>query len=185
MKKKNTTIILIISILVTLFVVFAFVFIFKIIQNKNEHTSKVLITLAEKIEDKKNAKILSKKFIELESIYQNINNYFVDPSKIDIFVDYLEKLGLSNQTDLIVKNVEILSKEKDTILVRVSIRGSFANVASVIYLLENIPFNVKLNQIFLNKETENIKNDVDGKEEGSTNSFWRADVSFNILSLPK
>jgi hypothetical protein len=189
MKKKNTKIMLIVSILVALLTILAFVFFFKVIGNKNEHASKVLVTLADKVADKENAEILTKKFTELESTYQNLNNYFIDSSKIDTYVDYLEKLGIENNTELAVKNVEVSSQDKNMINFKILITGDFSNVMKVIYLLENTPYRVNLTQSFINKETkvtEEIIKATKGNKETKkeiTTSVWLADVSFSILSL--
>jgi hypothetical protein len=191
MKKNYTYLIFTISTLITILVVATFIFFFKVIQNKNEHTSKVLTVLADKMEDKKNAEILIKKFSEIESVEDELNLHFVDPAKIDTFVDYLEKLGLNNNVELSVKNVEILSKIKDTLLIKVSITGSFINVMRVIYLIENTPYNISLTQAFVNKEiktietTETTETETKGIKKEIKPLVWQADISFNILSLPQ
>lgn len=184
MDKKYDNLILIISILIALFTIFASVFFFKVIQNKNEHTSRVLLTLSERMNDQKNAEILKNKLDELNLIEKEINDYFVDPNKIDTFVDYLEKLGIDNNTELIIKNVEILSKKKNTIAIKVLITGDFTNVMKVIYALENISYNVNLNQAFVNKESKTTIG-VNETDEEVVTSFWQADLSFEILTLPK
>jgi hypothetical protein len=189
MNKKHTTFILMISIFIAFCAIFAFIFFLRTIQNKNEHISKVLLTLSEKMEDKKNTDILNSKFVELESIQHKINNYFIDPNKIDTFVDFLEKLGLNNNTELVIKNVEILSKKKNGIFVKVLITGDFTDVMKVVYLLENLSFNVNLNQVFINKESRVVENEIEsiGEDEKKEKmiSFWQADVSFDVLTLPQ
>ena len=183
MNKKYVKIIFIISIFITILVFIVLIFFFKVIKNKNEHISKVLTTLIDKQEKKENMEILINKFTELESISEIVNNYFVDPSKIDTFVDYLEKLGVSNSTELIVKNVELDPKKKETISFKVLISGDFVNVIKVIYLLENIPNYTSLNQVFINKEIKVDLSEVEGVEKKTERSIWQADVSFNVLSL--
>lgn len=183
MNKKYIKIIFIISVFITILVFVVFIFFFRVIKNKNEHISKVLITLKEKIEDKENRKILMDKFTELESISKTVNNYFIDSSKIDTFVDYLEKLGSDNNTELIVKNVEIEPKKKESISIKILISGNFAKVMNVIYLLENIPQYVSLNQVFVNKVIKTNSIQVNGVEKSTEISLWQADVSFSVLSL--
>lgn len=185
MKKKYINLILIISILVTLSVIATFIFFFKVIQNKNEHTSKVLTVLAEKMTDKKNNETLVKKFSEIEAVNDGINSYFVDQTKMDTFVDYLEKLGSNNNTELSVKNVEVSTRQDNVLLVKVLINGNFTNVMRVIYLLENAPYNISLTQAFVNKEITTTEVDVKGIRKETGSSSWQASVSFSILSLPK
>lgn len=183
MKRKYTKIILIVSIFITIIIVGLFVFFFNVIKNKNAHTSKVILTLAEKIEDKENREVLISKVAELESINQTINGYFVDPGTIDTFVDYLEKLGIQNNTELAIENVEAVPKKKNEISVKVSIKGDFDHVMRVVYLLENIPYYVNLNQVYINKETKTTLVKAEDIEKEEVSSFWQADVSFNVLSL--
>jgi len=185
MNKKYIKIIFIISILLTILVLVIFIFFFRVIKNKNEHVSKVLTTLTEKIKDKENREILMNKFAELESISESVNNFFIDPSKIDTFVGYLEKLGTDNNTELVVKNVEIEPKKKDSISIKVLISGEFSDVMSVVYLLENIPHYTSLNQIFVNKVIKTNSTEIDGVEKTTEISLWQADVSFNVIILQK
>lgn len=185
MKKKYTNLMLIVSIVMALITISAFIFIFKVIENKNKHASKVLITLADKMAEKENAKLLAKKVTELGIVHENINNYFIDPSKIDTFVDYLEKLGIENKTDLSIKNIEAREKEQNIITFEVLVSGSFNDVMKVVYLLENIPYNVSLNQVFINENTKKIEEEVKGIKKETIISNWQADIIFNILNLPK
>lgn len=183
MNKKYIKIIFIISIFVTILVLVALTFFFRVIKNKNEHIGKVSETLMEKKEEKENREILIDKFTELELILETVNNYFVDPSKIDTFVDSLEKLGVNNNTELMVKNVELDPKKKENIFFKVLITGEFSDVMKVVYLLENIPNYTGLNQVFINKEVKVSSSEVDGIEKNIESSIWQADVSFNVLSL--
>lgn len=163
MKKNYTILTLGISIFLSLMVVLVFAFFFKVIKIKNENTSKTLITLANKTADKKNADILVKKFSELRETKDRIASYFVDPSHIDIFVDYLENLGIKNDSELIVKNVEVSEKEKESILFKISVTGDFSNVMKIVHLLENIPYQVNLTQVFLNKEIKTEEVEIRGR----------------------
>jgi hypothetical protein len=183
MSKKYTKIILIVSIFITIIVVGLFVFFFDVIKNKNEHTSKVILTLVEKIEDRENREILIGKVAELESINETIDEYFVDPKTIDTFVDYLEKLGIQNDTELVIENVEAVPKKKNEISVKVSIKGDFDHVMRVVYLLENIPYYVNLNQAYVNKEVKTTSVETEEGEKEEVSTFWQADVSFNVLNI--
>lgn len=181
MNHNHTNLMLMISIVVSLVSIAVFVFFFKVIENKNEHTSVVLVTLAEKIADKKNAETLISKLTELDGVIETINNSFVDQGKIDTFVDYLEKLGLDNGVELTVKNIEVSTKEEKTIIVKVSTSGNFNDTMRVLYLLENIPYHVSINQAFINKDIKTTETEEGEIEVKSL--IWQADITFNILSL--
>jgi len=183
MKRDHTKLILIISILIALVFTFVLFSFFKVIKNKNEYISKVLTTLSNKITSKNNAELLIKKSSELDNIYKTINSYFIDSTKINIFVDNLENLGSENNTTLTVKNVAISNTQKKTILVGVSVVGNFNNVIKVIYLLENSSFYVNVTQAFVNKKINPIDLKVKDKKISNTPPIWQADISFSVLTL--
>ncbi len=187
MKNNKTNLILILSTsLLVAFIVFFFYF-FNVIKNKNKHTSVVISTLTEKISEKEKLSVLEKKMAELGDINKKINNYLVNPSNIDSFVEYLENTGLNNGVELIVKSVEIEKTEKNKILISVYMTGSFSNVIKVISLLENAPYNIKINSLSLMKEIE--KNVIDSTAKNIKGvipvikSTWQSSITFSVLSL--
>jgi len=181
MKNKRTTIFLIFSVLVTLIVVAAFAFFLRVIKNKNEHASVVIATLEDKMRQKENTELFAEKFEEIKSLENDIMSHFVDPNKIDEFVSYLEDLGEITGASISVEGIDVPEDNKGMIDFKLSIEGSFQAVSRTITLLENIPYQVNVNQVYLNKDIEQIK---DGNEiKISSTSTWQADVSFSILSL--
>lgn len=181
MKNKKITLFLILSIIITLIVILALAFFLRIIKNKNEHTSVVIATLAEKMKQKENAESFAEKFEEIKLLENGITSHFVDPNKIDEFVSYLEGLGDTTGAIVSVKGIEAEKEGSGMIDFKLSIEGSFENVSKTITLLENIPYQVNVVQVYLNKNIEQEKD-----EKGniiSTSSTWQADVSFSILGL--
>jgi arginine utilization protein RocB len=117
-------------------------FFFKIIANKNEHTSSVLVNLANKMAKRENIDTLKKKIEEVKQTQEKINEHFVDSTKIDSFVDYLEKLGTSGSTEVKVESFELSVADKNTLQVKLSTKGTFSNVMRTMMLLENTPYHV-------------------------------------------
>ena len=105
MKRNHTNIIFILSIIATISVVCLFVFFLKVIRNKNEHVSAVLITLAEKMREKENVIMFSEKSAEIQATRDSVNGRFVDPDKIDTFVGYLEDLNKNIGGEISVKSI--------------------------------------------------------------------------------
>jgi Tfp pilus assembly protein PilO len=172
MRKNNTSLIFYLSILTLLLSAGAFVFFFKIIQNKNEHTATVLNTLQSKMAEKRNADELEKKIAEVKASKNVIDDYLVRPTQIDSFVDYLEKLGTTGNAAVTVKNVEISPKDKNIVIVGISINGSFSHVMQTLSLIENMPHSIHITSAYLNKQ-------VAKAGEGQQ---WQADITFTILS---
>lgn len=192
MKKNHTTLKLIFSIFVTVLAVFLFVFFLKVIKNKDQHISVVLATLQERLTEKENATIFAEKVVEIKSLQDSIDSRFVNPNKIDTFVDYLEEIGSNLGSEVAVESIEMPAKTKNIILIKISIRGDFPEVMRTITFLENIPYQVNITQVYLNKDIkqivqENVDENTTNKETKPVRTVeiptWQADVSFNILSL--
>ena len=192
MKKNNTNLILIISIV--LFIVFSviFVYIFNVIKNKNEHASAVLITLGNKKTEKNNLDTLEKRMTELLDTQKKINGYLVDASSIDKFVGYLENIGSTNKVSFSVKSIDIDKDNKNKMTVSLTIRGGFSDIMKTFFILENSPYDIVIESLYLNKEISQygdisqqpINSLVKSKIVPSVpKSSWQMDVSFNILSL--
>lgn len=186
MKKNHTIPVLIFSAIVMILAFSLFIFFLRVIENKNEHTVAVLTTLQEKLKEKEDSILFAGKVAELKSTQESINNYFVDPNKIDTFVSYLEGIGGDLDSTVSVKSIEIPAKTKNLISIKVSISGTFQNVMNTITFLENIPHQINITQIYLNEDRKEIVQDdfkVTTKTKDRKMPIWQADVSFNILSL--
>jgi hypothetical protein len=157
-----------------------------VIKNKNQHTSVVLTTLQDKITEKENYRINASKIEETKLIQDSMNNYLVDKDKIDVFVGYLENIGVDFSSIVSVKSIEVSKEDSDLILVRLSVNGTFSNVINTINLIENIPYQINITKIYLNKDTrlsfQESRNTVQ-KQKTSKTPEWQADISFSILSL--
>ena len=192
MKNNNTNLILVISIVSLLAFSFAFGYLLNVIKNKNNHISAVSITLEKKIVEKNNLTALEKKMTELVDTQKKISSYFVDTSNIEKFVEYLEGMGLSNGTEVSVKSVDVEKGDKTKMLVNLRIKGNFAKTTKTIAILENSPYNIVINYLYLNKEVT-VQNDIVDIIPGAKTktkvvpivreSLWQADVSFNVLNL--
>jgi predicted O-linked N-acetylglucosamine transferase (SPINDLY family) len=186
MNKNRTTFILSLSIIVMILSLGTLVFFFKIIINKNQHTSATLVALANKMERKNNIDSLTKKISEVELTQQTINGYFVDSTKIDSFIDYLEKLGASASTEVKVQNFDTPTAKNQTnktLMVTISSTGTFTNVMRTLELLENAPY-----KIHITKTTFNLQPKVTAIDEktgkpvpDSSTPIWQALISFSIL----
>lgn len=183
MSRKKTTLILIISIITTILAVAVLVLFFRIINNKNIHTSSVLSTLDQKMEEKENIEILQEKIFEIEETRDNLSNHLFNSEFIDTFVSYIEDLGASVGTQISVVGIESIKNEKNLMQIKISSQGSFSNVAKSIALIENMPYQIDIMQIYLNKDlspSDEKDNQTEIKQiNGQT---WSADITFNIKS---
>src|SRR5574344_232670 len=111
MNKDRITIKLIASVLLAIITVFLFMFVFKIIENKNKHTNATISALELKMIEKENLELMADKISEYEETQSLIDGYFLEKQKADLFVEFLENLGKENNTELTVKSIEIDNKK--------------------------------------------------------------------------
>jgi hypothetical protein len=185
MKKNKTTSFLIFSVFIVILVVLLLVLFINVIKNKNLHISAVATTLGEKMKEKEDATVNVSKITEIKSIQESINNYFVDPNRIDTFVSYLEGIGSDIGSSVEVNGIDIPQKTKNTIAFKLSIKGTFEEVMKTISFMENIPYQIDITQIYLNenaKPFEEKDTKTDTKVKIVKSPIWQADISFNILS---
>lgn len=164
------------------------VYFYKVIGNKNKHISAVVSTLNAKETERKNINALNARMIELGDMNKRIGGYLVSTSEADRFVEYLEDMGVSNNTTLSVKSVEIPKNEKNKIALMIEMKGSFENITKIIALIENAPYNISINSLYLNKEilVDTEVNNTQGKIKEiivPTKSLWQASLSFTVVSL--
>jgi len=159
-------------------VLFVFIFLIRIINNKNIHTSNVLSVLKTKMIEKENQDVIKDKITEIEKTQKEINNYFVDKGNIDLFVEGLENIGLSNGSYLSVESIDISEKDKNTINIKLFIGGDFEQVMKTLFSLENYPYSVVIDSIYLNKNNQVVNTTNQEKIYP-----WTAEVSLSVLSI--
>ncbi len=187
MNKKTTNLILAISIIILIGLSGLFLFLINVIKNKNKHISAANTTLQEKIEEKDNIKTLEKKIAELGDTHKQVSSYLVDTSSVDIFVEYLERLGDSSNVALFVKSVETPKGEKNKLTFNIEMNGNFPDITKVISILENSPYSLNINSLYINKI---IEPEVENNTEKPTieitkvkKSSWQATANFTVLSF--
>ncbi len=179
---KNRTILLFgLSIVTSLLVIGVFIFFLIIIKNKNEHTKAVLTTLENKNLKKLNASAITQKITRIEDIHKVVDSYFVNPNEIDSFVNYLENIGTNTNTVVNVESVAVLTTIKNTIAVKISAEGDFSNIMHTIQLLENAPYKIHVQQIYLNKRIQTITQDLKDVPKTKEILVWHVDISFVVL----
>lgn len=195
MKKNSINLILCISIALLIIFFSIFVYLINVIKNKNNHISVVSITLGKKIAEKDNLNTLKKKMTELVDTQKTISGYLVDTTNIDIFVGYLETLGLTNNIELSVNSVDIVKNEKNKIFVNLTAKGAFPDSMKMLSLLENSSYNISIVSLYLNKEISSSSPQTlvsSGKINTAKvtpapptllKSSWQMDIGFNVLSL--
>lgn len=182
MSKNHTNLILFISGVVMLATLATMIFFFKVVENKNKHTSATLVTLANKIVKKENSKVLKDQIDNVALIKETTQKHFVDSSEIDSFIDYLENLGNDSGTEVKVEDFQTSPDNKNILSVKLLSKGSFNNVMKFLVLIENTQYQVYIEKASIDKQPEVSNIDPKtGQPVSSGASVWQANVSFNVL----
>ncbi len=181
MKNNKTTIIFLISLVIALFTISVFVFLMKVVENKNIHIQSVSSALEEKETEKSQIDKIKKNADMIKESQDKINLYFVDSTNITTFINYLESVGSLGGTTLTVQNVDIPDQQGNQISARILIDGSFSNVMKTLQMMENVPYKVHFNSVYLNK---NVSSDQNGQlnVKKMPKTYWEAQVSLNMLT---
>ncbi len=186
MHQTRANLIFLISFVTALFCAGTVLFFIHVIRNKNEHSSAVLATLENKIEEKNNIGIVHKEIAGIKAVDDMASSHLVNPDKINAFVDYLGAFGVNTDTQVTVKDIKLAPKDKNSIITSIFIVGTFANVEKTIALLENDTYQIHITNLSLG---ENIplpqalaSSPKSALSSPSVLPAWQADVSFTVLS---
>jgi len=193
MKKNNTNLKLTFSIIILMLISCIFIYLLTTIKNKNKHISSVAATLGERISEKENIGVIEEKMTELKATQQKIGGYIVDTSHIDIFVEYLENVGIDNNVEVKVNSVDKIKTQKNRVQGNLSIIGGFSNTMKTLAALENAPYNIMINSVYINKEDSSnyiakVETPANTKDKilpslPTPKSTWQVDLGFSVLSL--
>jgi predicted O-linked N-acetylglucosamine transferase (SPINDLY family) len=182
MHKNRTTLIFFLSILITLASLATLFLFWKIIENKNEHTSNVISTLADKMAKKENAAELTAKMAEIADTESELDSHFVDSRQIDSFLAYLEGLGTTAGAQVAVKSFDPSATTDKTLVINLTAVGSYTSVMRTLTLLENAPYRMHITKAYLNKGTQSVTTiDAKGVSKTTETPSWQADISFSVL----
>lgn len=183
MKTRKTIIILIFSILITSISLFLFIYSIRILSTNRVKISESLDTYWSKVRDKENIMLLSDKINEVNLLKSNIDKHFIKVGEVNKFISYIEDMGEGVGSNISTSNIEIPKDIENIISFRIVVKGNFKQVMNTISFLENIPYRININQIYLYKKEKEINSEKETPiVETPENTIWQSDVSFDILS---
>jgi hypothetical protein len=183
MPLNRTYTIFIITLSSAIMAMLVFFFIFRIIKNKNEHSSNVLTTIQSKIDQKDNIALLEKAVNDTKEKEALISSYLVHANLVDEFINFLEREG-----DLVSVPVEVVSvnapvSTPNHLVVELKGTGTFEHVVRLISLIENAPYQIKINHAYINKAIDS-SNSQDEKENiiKKQTGLFQINLSFDVIS---
>jgi hypothetical protein len=138
------------------------------------------------LKEKEDSIMNASRISEIKMLQDSINGYFVNQNEVDVFVSYLENIGIKLNTYISVNSIEVSSDNQNIMIVKLSATGTFNDVIRTISFIENIPYQVNVKQIYLNRDSKKTKEDEainNSKIKIIKTPTWQADISFNILAL--
>lgn len=185
MNKKFTIYTLVFFSLVTVGSILSSVHLLKNIKRTNQQALSVVEDIESKKLDKNNMNLMAKRVSELAEKQKLLNSYFVNGGDVASFVDYLEGLGSVAGLDIKVKNINQVTTDKNKLMADISVNGKYAGVMRLIGLLENAPYKIHIDTIFLSKGSEPVVIDTEKKSSKvkvREAPIWQGSISFMVLS---
>lgn len=158
-----------------LFMLYSYVFID--IKSKNEHTALLSEEIATMTREQDEIDNLKKTVAFTETKRSDLSTHFVDGSNPAPFLDAIENLGVSSDTVVVITSVE-QPKQSNTLGVSFLATGSFDSIYRLIRLLENLPYKIKIEKVFLSKKSSP---QVDAKIP--VRQEWTANITFTLISF--
>lgn len=176
MPTKRTYRIFLISIISAIFAFMALFFAFKMIKDKNEHSASILAEIESKIDQKNNISQLEKTVLETKEKEALLSSYLVHADLVDSFINFLEREG--DYVSVPVEVVAVNSVKENENLLNIEIKGvgSFEHIMRLIVLIQNAPYQIKINYANVNKI---IKSDEKNKSAGG----FELSLGFNVVSI--
>lgn len=117
-----------------------------------------------------------------------LDTHFLYADEVSDFTTSIESLGPVTGTDIIITNIagKNVGKVDTNLTVALTVEGSFANMLQAIVLLENLPYNTKMNTMLMGYLGSTVSAAAsDGKSSttgSSSGAHWKAAMSFDITS---
>ncbi len=169
---------LIVSAVFFLFSCLAFLFIYRVVEFRNESSlEKEANWQAEEVK-KNNLKILARLMKDTEIERAEIESHFVRSSEASAFLDGIENLARKSDVSLEIASV---NTEKSGAYMTVALKtsGTFSAIYKFINLLENSPYILSFNSINLSKDT--VGESVSSKDKKDPE--WSATLEVKLLSF--
>lgn len=152
-------------------------YVFLDIKSKNEHTALLSEEIATMTREQGELDNLKKTVAFTETQRSELSTHFVDGSNPAPFLDAIEKLGTPSGAVVTITSVE-QPKQGSSLLVSFLATGNFDSIYRLVRLLENVPYKIKIEKVFLSK---NPSAQVDAKIPARQE--WTANITFTLISF--
>lgn len=185
MPLKKTYIIFFITLASALMATLVFFYIFRIIKNKNDHSSNLLSSIQSITDQKNNISTLQKTVAETKEKEAKLSTYLVHSNSLNDFIGFLEGEGSALSMPVEVLSVNATSGGANKINVEIKGTGSFENTMRLLALIENAPYQIHIEHTYINKvagAAETSSNATGTVSQKTSNSNFEINISFNVVS---
>lgn len=190
MPLKRTYITFFITLISAIVAVLVFFFVFRIIKHKNEHTGAVLASIQSTIDQKDNISNLQKTVNDTKEKEKLLSSYLVQANFVNEFITFLETEGESVSVPVEILGVNALPDVKNLLTIEMKGVGTFEHVVRLVSLIQNAPYQIKLNHTYINKVIVSsapapVPVLVKGKPVPVINpseSLFEVNIEFNVVS---
>ncbi len=164
---------LILSLLFLGLSLFAFLFLYKKINENNEMSEQILTNWQMEANRRRDIELFNSaiKIVEKEKV--SLGSHFAQSSDIVPFLDTIEKLALEAGTKSEVVAVSI-SKDNTELIVELKASGSFDSIYKLLTLLENSPYELDFSLVDVRREESDMN---------IRTSKWNAFLRIKLLSF--
>lgn len=166
---------LILSIIFLGFSCFAFLFIYKGIEENGKFTEQAQAKWQEEATRRNEAKTLDRTMKAIKVERTLLETHFAKGSDIVPFLDTLEGLATKANADAEISSVDVL-KDNGGLAVGMKVSGSFSSVYKLLRLLENSPYELEFDSVSL--QTISVDNPL-----GEEIFQWEASFKMRLISF--
>lgn len=111
----------------------------------------MLAEIQQKNEQKDNISTLQKTVNDVKEKEAHLSSYLVHSNSLNQFISFLESEGASVNVPVEVVSVSTPAEVKNSIQVEIKGTGSFEHVMRLLSLIENAPYQIKIQHSYINK----------------------------------
>lgn len=177
MNSGKTKIILVLVIFLTATVCAGFVYQFMLIQNMKSHTLDLQTELVSEKESLNSFNALVKTTSNIKADSEKANKFFIKKDEVANFLDVVEGIASSTQTEVSIKSVgEKKIQDSSALSLNIGVVGSYKNVYYALSLLQELPYQT---------EIQKLKLSIDNGETGKIlkENTWSADIEMVGIML--
>lgn len=176
MRNKNIQNLLSTTTVIFIVLCVAYFYFYKQINKNIKLTEKIKVDLQEEISKREEIKDFNDSFKLIEQDKNLFETHFVQKSNVVPFLNKIEDMAKSVGVEVEVSSIEI-SSDNTGLLVQIKSSGTFSKIYKLINLLENSPYELEFNSVYMYSEIG------DGLNKKGGVNLWQADFNIKLISF--